>query len=58
VNVAARLASAAAPGDILVTTALVEAARAGGVTLPDLHAIAPLELKGIADPVAAYRIRR
>ena len=58
VNVAARLATAAAPGDVLVTTALVEAARDGGATLPELEAVPPLELKGISDPVAALRVLR
>ena len=50
VNIAARLASAAGPDEILVTDALVDAVRAGGSDLPGLVEVAPLELKGIPGP--------
>jgi len=52
VNVAARLEQAAEPGEILIgedTLVLVREA-------VSFEAIAPLELKGKADPVAAYRL--
>jgi len=54
VNVAARLEQAAQPGEVLV----------GGPTLAlvgeavDVDALAPLELKGKAEPVPAYRLLR
>ena len=52
VNVAARLEQAAAPGEILVgrqTQALVRDA-------VETHPLEPLELRGKADPVPAYRV--
>jgi class 3 adenylate cyclase/tetratricopeptide (TPR) repeat protein len=54
VNVAARLEQAAQPGDVLVgwpTLALVRA-------VADVEPVEPLELKGKAEPVAAYRLLR
>jgi class 3 adenylate cyclase/tetratricopeptide (TPR) repeat protein len=54
VNIAARLEQAAQPGEVLVgepTLALVR-----GTT--DVEPIEPLELKGKADPVPAYRLLR
>jgi class 3 adenylate cyclase/tetratricopeptide (TPR) repeat protein len=54
VNVAARLEQAAQPGEVLVgepTLALVR-------DMADVEPIAPLELKGKADPVPAYRLLR
>jgi adenylate cyclase len=55
VNVAARLASVAGAGEILVSASLVTAAG----DLPSLRGaeqLAPLELKGIPEPVAALRL--
>jgi class 3 adenylate cyclase/tetratricopeptide (TPR) repeat protein len=52
-NVASRLESAAAPGDVLLgadTYALVR-------DLIDAEAVAPLLVKGKSEPVAAYRLR-
>jgi class 3 adenylate cyclase len=52
VNVAARLEQAAAPGEVLIgaaTLALVSDA-------VDVEPVEPLELKGKAEPVAAYRL--
>ena len=54
VNVAARLEQAAQPGDVLIgqpTLALVRDAA-------DVEPIEPLELKGKAEPVPAYRLLR
>jgi class 3 adenylate cyclase len=54
VNVAARLEQAAAPGEVLIgaqTLALVREA-------VEAEELEPLELKGKADPVAAYRLLR
>jgi class 3 adenylate cyclase len=56
VNIAARLAAAAGPHEILVTAELVDAARSGGATLPALLERSPLELKGIPEPVHAFLI--
>jgi class 3 adenylate cyclase len=52
VNLAARLVSAAAPGEILASTAVREA-------VPEWSAIAcePLNLRGIDEPVTAYLMR-
>jgi class 3 adenylate cyclase/tetratricopeptide (TPR) repeat protein len=52
VNVAARLQQAAAPGEILVGAATL--ATAGEAVVVD--ELAPLELKGKAKPVAAFRL--
>jgi adenylate cyclase len=57
VNIAARLASAADPDDILLTVEAVEAARAGDAELPALIERAPMDLKGIPGPVKAFLIR-
>ena len=54
VNVAARLQQAAAPGEILVGAPTLALAR-GAV---DVEELAPLELKGKAEPVAAFRLCR
>jgi class 3 adenylate cyclase/tetratricopeptide (TPR) repeat protein len=54
VNVAARLEQAAQPGDVLVgaaTLALVH-------DVTDVEEVEPLELKGKAEPVPAYRLLR
>ena len=52
VNVAARLEQAAQPGEILIGEATL-ALRRDGV---EVEAVEPLELKGKADPVAAWRL--
>ena len=54
VNVAARLQQAAAPGEMLVGAETQGLAR-GAVAVEELE---PLELKGKAEPVAAYRLAR
>jgi adenylate cyclase len=56
VNIAARLATAAGPGEILVTEALVDAVRAVGGRPVALTRLAPLRLKGIDGPVAVFRV--
>src|SRR5262249_21528070 len=52
VNVAARLQQAAAPGEVLVGEPTLDLVR-GAV---DVEALAPLDLKGKAQPVAAFRL--
>ena len=51
-HLAARLQSAAAPGEILVGKATLAAAR-GAL---EVEALAPVSLKGIAEPVIRYRL--
>jgi class 3 adenylate cyclase/tetratricopeptide (TPR) repeat protein len=53
VNVAARLEQAARPGEILIGEATYALTRDAIVT----EAVEPLQLKGKADPVSAYRLR-
>jgi class 3 adenylate cyclase len=53
VNVAARLEQAAQPGEILVGAETLRLVRDAVV----VEAVAPLELKGKREPVAAYRLR-
>jgi adenylate cyclase len=55
-NIAARLAAVAGPDEILVTDELVGAVPAAGADLPRLVALSPLELKGIPEPITAYRV--
>jgi class 3 adenylate cyclase/tetratricopeptide (TPR) repeat protein len=52
VNVAARLEQAARPGEILLGEAVLALARAA----VEVEALEPLELKGKAEPVRAYRL--
>ena len=52
VNVAARLQNAADPGEILIGQATLELVRAA----VEVEPVEPLELKGKAEPVAAYRL--
>jgi len=52
VNVAARLEQAANPGEVIVGTATHRLIR----DLVDVEALPPLELKGKAEPVKAYRL--
>jgi class 3 adenylate cyclase len=54
VNVAARLEQAAQPGDVLVGEPTVALVRGTAEVEP----VEPLDLKGKADPVAAYRLLR
>ena len=51
-NVAARLQQAASPGEVLIGAPTLALAR-GALTVQE---IPPLELKGKAEPVAAYRL--
>ena len=52
VNVAARLEQAAQPGEILIGDATVALVR----TTVEIEAVEPLELKGKAEPVPAFRL--
>jgi class 3 adenylate cyclase/tetratricopeptide (TPR) repeat protein len=52
VNVAARLEQAAGPGEVLVGAATLALVREA----VDVEALEPLELKGKAEPVCAYRL--
>src|SRR5262245_41042984 len=54
VNVAARLEQAAPPGEILIGEPTLELVR----DAVDSEPVEPLELKGKAEPVAAYRLDR
>jgi adenylate cyclase len=56
VNIASRLAAAAAPGEILVSDDLVGIVSASGNELPGMEALPLLELKGIPEPVRAHRV--
>jgi class 3 adenylate cyclase len=56
VNLAARLASAAGPGEILMSDAVVEAVRASGTEAPSAEELPLLELKGISEPIRAHRL--
>jgi adenylate cyclase len=56
VNIAARLASQAGHGEVLVTRALVEAA-GGASDLAGAEELPPLTLKGIPEPLTAFRLR-
>jgi adenylate cyclase len=53
VNLAARIAAWAAPGDLLVPADLAPTLAAGGITVVDLGAVA---LKGISEPVGLARV--
>ena len=55
VNIAARIAAKAAPGEVLVSAQVVEAARRDELRFEDVGAA---ELKGVARPVALYRAHR
>ena len=54
VNVAARLEQAAQPGEVLVGEPTIALVRTAAV----VEVVAPLELKGKAEPVTAYRLLR
>jgi adenylate cyclase len=55
VNIAARIADHAAPGEVLVTQEVVEAAKGTPVTFTE---IGPVELKGVSDTIRLYSARR
>ena len=54
-NVAARVADVAAPGELLVSEALVEADVHGGVAFDELG---PVMMKGLPEPVSLFRAER
>jgi adenylate cyclase len=53
VNLAARVTSASDAGQFLITHELRDAV---GTTLPDVRALPPRQLKGVADPVRLYAV--
>lgn len=53
VNIAARLCSKAAPGDIIISEPLFKALK----TTPDVEQLEPMELKGKAQAVPVYRVK-
>ena len=55
VNIAARIAEYARPGEVLVTQEVVDAADLDGV---GFTAIGPIELKGVAEPLNLRSVRR
>jgi adenylate cyclase len=55
VNLAARIAEYARPGEVLVSQAVVDAADGGPVTFTE---IGPVELKGVSGPLRLYTARR
>jgi adenylate cyclase len=52
VNVAARIAAHAGPGDVLVSEAVVSAVGDDGVAF---EVVGPVELKGVGQPVLLHR---
>jgi adenylate cyclase len=54
-NVAARVADVAAPGELLVSEALVQADDHGGVAFDELG---PVVMKGLPEPVSLFRAER
>jgi len=55
VNIAARIAEYARPGEVLVSQEVVEATVLEGV---DVTAIGPIELKGVSQPLNLHSVRR
>jgi adenylate cyclase len=55
VNIAARIADYARPGEVLVSQEVVDAAALDGV---GFTAIGPIELKGVAEPLNLHSVRR
>jgi adenylate cyclase len=55
VNIAARIAEYARPGEVLVTQEVVDATDLDGV---DVAAIGPIELKGVSQPLSLHSVRR
>jgi adenylate cyclase len=55
VNLAARIAEYARPGEVLVSQEVVDATDLDGV---DITAIGPIELKGVSEPLSLHSVRR
>ena len=55
VNIAARIAEYARPGEVLVSQEVVDATDLLGV---DVTAIGPIELKGVSQPLSLHSVRR
>jgi adenylate cyclase len=55
VNVAARIAEFARPGELLVSRDVAEATELGGVTFTQ---IGPIDLKRVSEPMTLYSVRR
>jgi adenylate cyclase len=55
VNIAARIADVARPGEVLVTQEVVDAGDLEGVGLTE---IGPIELKGLSEPLRLHSVRR
>ena len=55
VNIAARIAEYARPGEVLVSQEVVDAADLDGV---GITAIGPVELKGVSEPLSLHSVRR
>ena len=55
VNIAARIAEYARPGEVLVSQEVVDATDLEGV---DVTAIGPIELKGVSEPLSLHSVRR
>jgi adenylate cyclase len=55
VNIAARIAEYARPGEVLVSQEVVDATELDGV---GVTAIGPVELKGVAQPLSLHSVRR
>jgi adenylate cyclase len=55
VNIAARIAEYARPGEVLVTREVVDAADGASVTFSD---VGPVELKGMSGALHLFSVRR
>ena len=55
VNIAARIAEYARPGEVLVSQEVVDATELDGV---GVTAIGPIELKGVSEPLSLHSVRR
>ncbi len=55
VNIAARIAEYARPGEVLVSQEVLDAADLDGV---GFTAIGPIELKGVSEPLRLHSVRR
>jgi adenylate cyclase len=55
VNIAARIAEYARPGEVLISQEVVDATDLDGV---GVTAIGPIELKGVSDPLSLHSVRR
>jgi len=55
VNIAARIAEFARPGEVLVSREVVDAADPDGVAVTE---IGPIDLKGVAEPLTLFSVRR